>query len=157
MLAPRSPLIMTMTPFADTGSASDRLPNVPEMFIDVADEGALDHLLGAHGGHPGEYGAGLRELGIGKGPHGRGGRSRPLLEERDRLCLGAPGELLGMLRVHFIEHLSRERRQCLAGGDRLDNMSNWLIASGAVGRPHRDRPLLGRAPLLPVSTPYPLH
>jgi hypothetical protein len=58
-------LIIVMTPFAEGDSAADRLPDAAEMLVDVAEEGALDHLLGAHGGHPREHSAGLRELGIG--------------------------------------------------------------------------------------------
>ena len=42
------------------------------MFVNVAEEGALDHLLGAHGRHPREHGTGLRELGVGEAAHDRG-------------------------------------------------------------------------------------
>jgi len=55
------------------------------MFVDVAQEGALDHLLGAHGRHPREHGAGFRELGVGEAAHKRGRRRGTLLVERHLL------------------------------------------------------------------------
>src|SRR5439155_1750944 len=131
-------------------SAADRLPDAAEMLVDVAEEGTLDHLLGAHRGHPREHGAGLRELGIGEATYGRGRRRGSLLMERDRLRLRAAGELLGMLGVHLVEHLGGEVRQRLAGGDRLDDVGDRLVAPGDVVRCHCDRPLLA-CRLLPVG------
>src|SRR5690242_1147 len=110
MLAPRSPLIIAMTPFATGASAADGLPDAAKMLVDVAEKGALDHLLSAHGGHPCEHGADLGELGIGKATHGRRRRGSPLLVERDRLRLRAVGVLLSMLGVHLIKHLGGEVR-----------------------------------------------
>ena len=121
------------------------------MFVDVAEEGALDHLLGAHRRHPREHGAALLELGVGEAPDDRGRRGGPLLVERDRLRLGAAGELLGMLGVHLVEHLGGEVRQRLAGGDRLDDVGDRLVASGDVVRRYADRPPLGGRRLLPVG------
>jgi len=117
----------------------------------VGEEDALDQLLGAHGGHPCEHGAGLRQLGIGEATHDGGRRGGPLLVERDRFRLRAAGELPGMLGVQLVEDLRGEVWQRLPGGDRLDDVGGRLVASGNVVRRHGDRPLLGVGRLLPVG------
>src|SRR5262249_61064032 len=104
------------------------------MLVDVAEKSTLDHLLGAHRWHPREHSAGLRQLDIGEATHGRSRRRSALLVERDCLLLRTAGELLGMLGVHLVEHLTCEVWQCLAGGDRLDDVSYRLGAACDGGR-----------------------
>src|SRR5262245_15395058 len=70
-------------------SAADRLPDAAQVLVEVIEERALDHVLGAHRRHPREYRAGLRELGVGETADRGGGGRRALLEERDRLRLAA--------------------------------------------------------------------
>jgi hypothetical protein len=49
------------------------------MPVDVAEEDPPDQLLGTHGRHPREHGAGLCQLGIREATHGRGRRGGPFL------------------------------------------------------------------------------
>src|SRR5262245_20725988 len=56
-----------------------------------------------------------------------------------------------MLGIHLVEHLGGEVRQRLAGGDRLDDVGDRLVASGHVVRRHCDRPLLTGCRLPPVG------
>jgi hypothetical protein len=56
-----------------------------------------------------------------------------------------------MLGVHLVEQLAGEVRQRLAGGDRLDDVGDRLVAAGDVVRRRGDRPPLGGGRLLPVG------
>src|SRR5262249_29005369 len=135
-------------------SAASRLANAAEMLVDVAEKSTLDHLLGAHRRHSREHHARLRQLGIGEATYCRSRSRSPLLVERDCLLLRAAGELPGMLGVHLVDHLTREVWQCLAGGDRLDDVSYRLVAAGDVVRRRSDRPLLGGFPRRCSSHPF---
>src|SRR5262245_12418666 len=52
-------------------SAADGLSNAPDVLVEMAEQRALDHVLGGHGRHAGEHGGALREVAIRKPSHDR--------------------------------------------------------------------------------------
>src|SRR4029453_7122847 len=129
---------------------ADRLPDAAVVFVGVVYEGPHDQLLHRHRRRVRKEDPLLLQLLVAEpADHGSGLRGA-LPMERERLLLGATGEILRVLGVPLVEDLPCKVAERLTGRKPRGNVGDPLIRARQVMRGHADGPLLRFGHLLPV-------